>query len=274
MTHHWPIVRTALAAISPLVLVVVAYGDRVAEPSLSLAVAAWFVAGVLYTQLFEYWAHRVPMHLGLPLLSNVRRNHLEHHRIFYGNNFRTRDKDKLAHIAGRFWVFPVLFLGHYSLLAIVVEPQPLVAFLSGTVIHYLAFELSHWLTHIQDNAIDRALARVPLLADLRAYQIEHHRIHHELPEVAFNFNPPYLCDRIAGHMPDLTVAWAPILEHTLRAQPQTTTPGVAVQNRWRRPLLSYRAAAVAGVALIGALVAAHGLLNQAKRDTPTPEQAI
>lgn len=271
MRHHWPIARTALAAITPLVLVLLVHSSAL---DLSLATAAWFLIGILYTQLFEYWAHRVPMHRGLPLLTNVRRNHLEHHRVFHGARFQSRDVADLAHIAGRFWVFPLLFLGHYGVLAFVLEPGLLIAFLSGTVIHYLAFELTHWLTHIEDNPIDRAIARVGFLADLRAYQIEHHRIHHEFPELAFNFNPPYLGDRIAGHMPTMTETWTPAPEPILALVPHPAAAATAsLAHDWRRYLVRYGAAAVTGIALVGAIVVAHGLLSQAKRYPSNPEQS-
>ena len=208
MRHHWPILRTALAALAPLVLITWIHWDAVAAVTLSLTSIAWLLAGALYTQLVEYWSHRVPMHRGLPHLTHVRWNHLDHHRIFHGTTFQTRDVNDLAHIAGRFWVFPILFLVHYAALVFVIEAQALIVFMLGTVLHYLLFEATHWLTHIEDNPIDRMLARIPLVSELRGYQIEHHRIHHEVPEMAFNFNPPYLGDRIAGHMPNRAEAWA------------------------------------------------------------------
>lgn len=272
MRHHWPIMRTALAASSPLVLVLLAHRDVFSNVTLSLSIAVWFLSGVLYTQLFEYWAHRVPMHRGLPYLNDVRWNHLEHHRVFHGQSFQTRNQADLVQIAGRFWVFPLLFVGHYLVLAMVLAPQAMIAFLSGAVAHYLVFELSHWLTHIEDNSIDRAIARVPLLADLRAYQIEHHRIHHETPDVAFNFNPPYLGDLITGHMPSAAPVRTPPPEVSLVPAPRTLA--VPVVRGWRRHFVSYGAAAVAGLALVGAIVVAHGLLNQGKRDPTTPEQVV
>ncbi len=276
MRHHWPILRTALAALAPWVLITWIHWDAVAAVTLSLTSVTWLLAGALYTQLVEYWSHRVPMHRGLPHLTHVRWNHLEHHRIFHGTNFQTRDVEDRAHIAGRFWVFPILFLVHYAALVFVIEAQALIVFLLGTVLHYLVFEASHWLTHIEDNPVDRLLARIPLVSELRAYQIEHHRIHHEVPEMAFNFNPPYLGDRIAGHMPNRAEAWAggvafetpeAALVPTVALQP----PRPIVEARfgvWRRRLVRYGSAAAVGVALVGAVVVAHGLLTRG----PSPEQ--
>jgi len=265
MRHHWPILRTALAALAPLVLVSSIHWSAFATITPSLTLLAWLLAGILYTQLVEYWCHRVPMHRGLPYLTHVRWNHLDHHRIFHGSSFQTRNVDDLKHIAGRFWVFPILFLVHYTALVFIVEAQALVVFLLGTVLHYLVFEASHWLTHIEDNPVDRLLARIPLVSEVRAYQIEHHRIHHEVPAIAFNFNPPYLGDRIAGHMPSAPFA-TPEPVPTIALEPVVEAP------LWRRQLVRYGSAAAVGVAIVGAVVVAHGLLTHSKDSLPSPEQ--
>lgn len=272
MRHHWPIVRTASAALSPLVLIAWIHWDAATAVNVSLISVGWLLAGALYTQFIEYWCHRVPMHRGLPYLRHVRLNHLEHHAIFHGASFQTRDTENLKHIAGRYWVFPVLFGAHYAVLALLLAPHALVAFMAGTVLHYLAFELSHWLTHIEDNAVDRVLARVPVVSVLRAYQIEHHRIHHEVPELAFNFNPPYLGDRLAEHMPSADNAPSPApltpVAPVLVMEPVDEAPF----QLWRQRLVRYGSAAVVGVAVVGAVVVAHGLLAQGKRALPAPEQ--
>jgi len=271
MTHHWPILRTTLAASAPLVLVSWVHWDGLAAVALSLTGVAWLLAGGLYTQLVEYWAHRVPMHRGLPYLRHVRLNHLEHHAIFHGANFKTRDPDDLEHIAGRFWVFPVLFVAHYAALVLVLPAHAVVFFLFGSVAHYLTFELTHYLTHIDDNPIDRVIERIPILCDIRAHQIEHHRIHHEIPEVAFNFNPPYLGDRLTGHMPNVDAMPAPFEPEpapVVTLEPVDTTLG------WRRRLVRYGSAAAVGCAIVGAVVVAHGLLTHGKRSQPTPEQLV
>ena len=280
MRHHWPILRTALAALAPFVLVTWMHWDAFVVITLSLTSVTWLLAGALYTQFVEYWCHRVPMHRGLPYLTYVRWNHLDHHRIFHGTNFQTRDVDDLEHIAGRFWVFPILFLMHYTALVFVIEAQALIVFLLGTVLHYLVFEASHWLTHIEDNPVDRLLARIPLVSELRAYQIEHHRIHHEVPEMAFNFNPPYLGDRIAGHMPNRAEAWAggvafetPEAAPVITVAPKPIVPIIeAPLAGWRHRIVRYGSAAAVGVAIVGAVVVAHGLLTHGKRSLPSPEQ--
>jgi hypothetical protein len=175
-------------------------GSIVREP-LSSAVWPSFLLGVLYTHFFEHWSHRLALHNGFGFLDDVRRNHLEHHRRFHGANFRTRRAEDLAHIAGRFWVFPILFALHYVPALSILPPAEALAFLSGCLLHYLAFEVSHWATHVADNRLDRTLEKIPIVRGVRARQIEHHRIHHETPVLAFNFNPPYLGDLVSGMMP-------------------------------------------------------------------------
>lgn len=281
MTHHWPIARTVLAAVTPLAAVIILHPNALEAMTLSLVSASWFLVGVVHTQLFEYWCHRVPMHRGFPFLSNVKWNHLDHHRIFYGANFQSRDLKDLEHIAGRYWVFPLLFLAHYAILAPVLEAAALIPFFLGSVLHYVVFEITHWLTHIEGNVIDRAIARVPMLADVRAYQIEHHRIHHEVPELAFNFNPPYLGDRLAGHMPtgqeirpgDWTGIAEPV-DAPAMSMAQPAPEPVPIRHAWRRRLVRYGSAAAVGIAVVGAVVVAHGLITHGKRVIPSPEHTI
>lgn len=270
MRHHWPIWRTVLAASAPGVLVTGLHWDALTSVTLSLTSLAWVLAGGLYTQLVEYWCHRVPMHRGVPYLRQVRANHLEHHAIFHGARFKTRNPEDLPHIVGRYWVFPVLFAAHYAVLVLVLPAHALVLFLLGTVIHYLAFEITHWLTHIEDNVVDRAIEHIPILCDIRAYQIEHHRIHHEIPEIAFNFNPPYLGDRLTAHMPnldDVPQPWVPQPAPIVALEPVVDT-----SLGWRRRLVRYGSAAAVGFAIVGAVVVAHGFLTHAKRSRPVPEQ--
>jgi len=233
----------------------------------------WFVAGILYTNLFEYWVHRVPMHQGLPLLRHVRRNHIQHHRIFHGGNFRTRNPSDLAHISGRFWVVPVLLAVHYALATAVLPIEAALAFLSACFFHYLAFEISHWLTHLEDNPVDRMLSGIPLVASIRANQIEHHRIHHETPIGEFNFNPPYLGDALVrplarrfgepGRSPEgegRPTAARPVPD---------SSPSVAVLARGRleaRPVILYGAALILGVVALGILAIA----QRSGSETPVP----
>ncbi len=262
-----PIVRTASAAAVAFLLVLALHWS---ELTFEARMWAFLLLGVVYTQLFEYWYHAVPMHRGLPLLDDIRRNHLEHHRQFHGHHFRTRDPADTWQIPGRWWAFPAIFFVHYALLSSLFETGAVVFFLLGTVVHYLVFEITHWFTHVEDNAFDRFLERIPFLGELRAYQIEHHRIHHEIPVVAFNFNPPYLGDRLTGRMPLPAgalglepVAAAPSLEPT-RTLPAPVSP-------WRRRLRYGTAFAFGTAAVIGVALLTHGRWSQLKAP-PSPEE--
>jgi hypothetical protein len=240
--QHGPILRTACAASLTFVVLAALRFDEL-RLSLNPVLAVWFVAGILYTNLFEYWVHRCPMHRGLPLLRHVRRNHIEHHRILRGESFRTRNPSDLAHISGRFWIFPVLLTGHYVLVTAFLPIDAAMAFLSACFLHYLAFEITHWLTHLEDNAVDRALFKIPVVASIRAHQIEHHRIHHQTPMIAFNFNPPYLGDALVRRT---------------TAQPVIDAAPVLARRRLpARPVILYGAALVLGVVALGIAAIAH-----------------
>ncbi len=243
--RHGPILRTAGAAsLTFFAFAALRFDELTFSPSPLLPL--WFLAGCLYTNLFEYWVHRFPMHRGLPLLRNVRLNHIEHHRIFYGRNFRTTNAADLVHISGRFWIFPLLFAGHYALLTAVLPIDAAMAFLSASLLHYLAFEISHWLTHLEDNGIDRVLSRIPLVSSIRAYQIEHHRVHHQTPIAAFNFNPPYLGDALFERM----VARPLVL-------PGAPDPVDMRRRLLARPAILYGTALVLGVVALGIAAIAH-----------------
>ncbi len=241
--RHGPILYTVGAASLSFASLAALQFDELAL-TLPPAAALSFVAGVLYTNLFEYWVHRFPMHRGLPLLRNVRQNHIEHHRVFHGANFRTSNPRDLVHISGRFWIFPVLLAGHYLLLTAFLPVSAAMVFLLAALLHYLAFEISHWLTHLEGNAVDRALSRVPLLGAIRAYQIEHHRLHHETPIAAFNFSPPYLGDVLVGRR----TAERPVVR---------PAPVLARRRPKARPVLLYGTALLLGAIGLGIAAIQH-----------------
>jgi hypothetical protein len=241
LRRHGPILRTACAASLAFLVVGSLRFDELRLP-LTPVLAAWFLAGILYTNLFEYWVHRYPMHRGIPLLRYVRLNHIEHHRIFHGANFRTTNPSDLAHISGRFWIFPLLLAAHYLLLTAFVPLDAAVAFLSASYLHYLLFEISHWLTHLEDNAVDRILSRIPLVAAVRAFQIEHHRVHHQTPITAFNFNPPYLGDALFRPARSFGGAAPPVRER---------------RRRPARPVVLYGTALILGAVALGIAAYAH-----------------
>ena len=249
--RHGPILRTAGAALlSFLALAALRYDEF--PRSFGAASALWFVAGLLYTNLFEYWAHRFPMHRGLPFFRHVRRHHVLHHRVFHGSNFRTANPEDRVYISGRSWIFPVLLAFHYVLLTAVLPIRAAMVFLLACVLHYLAFEISHWLTHLDGNPFDRALSRIPVLARIRAYQIEHHRLHHEKPIEAFNFNPPYLGDALVGKK---------------RAALPEPLPVLARRSSTARPIVLYATALVLGAIGLGIAAIQH---NRTSTGAPGP----
>jgi hypothetical protein len=109
---------------------------------------------------------------------------------------------------------------------------------------------------VEGNAVDRALARVPVLAGIRARQIEHHRRHHEIPIEAFNFNPPYLGDVLFGRrvVPRPTLAPAPVLA---AVSPPVSAPAPVSRRPTSRPVVLYGTAIALGVVALGIAVFQH-----------------
>ena len=196
MRLHWPLLRVTLTATAAFLLAV--YGERrgLEDNVPALQILLWGLVGFVYTQFFEYGYHRVLMHKGNGIFASIKKNHLTHHAVFYGENFASRREEDLKHVAGRWFLFPVPFSVHYLVLKPLLASPILICFLAGILVHYLIFEATHWFSHVEDNGFDNLLRRIPVLRAMRNYQIQHHRWHHEIPNAGFNFNPPYLGDAV------------------------------------------------------------------------------
>jgi len=197
---HLPLIRAVASGVVPYLLAVTlqAQTGRPLIPEALGAAVLWFLAGSLYTQLFEYVYHRWPMHVGVRHLEHAKRTHLEHHRIFTGERFRSREAEDLRYVVSEWYVFPMLFAVHYSIFLLIFPAAYAPLFFLGVTAHFLAYEVCHWFTHVEDNAFDRVLGGIPLVRSARAYQMRHHQLHHAIPVVNFNFTPPYTGDRLAA----------------------------------------------------------------------------
>lgn len=223
-----PLLKVVAAAFAMLTAITMLEWRTLTSELHASLVAVAFVVGAVYTQLFEYAYHRFPMHERVPGFASARANHLRHHAIFHGEHFATRNREYLNHVAGKWYHFPVGLLAHYLVLAPFVGSACLVAFLAGVMVHYLLFEASHWFAHLDASAVDRAVALVPVLSTLRRRQIRHHRGHHDRPNVDFNFNPPFIGDRVAGLVEESYAAGA------LNASRSETASHVALNSGTRR----------------------------------------
>lgn len=172
-----------------------------------LKTAAFIIAGWFYTHFFEFLHHKFPMHKQIAVFGSkpfepIRKDHLLlHHGDFPDGqkNYKTRDLTKLQHVTTTWYIFPALFLINYGLfvwLAPSVWLQYTAAFFSGVTSHFLVYETTHYLSHLQDNIFDKMIARVPLVGWARKKQDEHHADHHTRPNHDFNFVPPFLGDRL------------------------------------------------------------------------------
>jgi hypothetical protein len=197
LRRNAPIVRTAAGASLGWVGMV-GLGRAGIPGPVSPALGLWFLAGLLYMQFVEYGIHRFLMHRGVLGSGNIRENHVVHHRIFCGRNFRSADAEQLATIPGRWWIFPAVGGAHYVVLRLLVSPDAAAVFMLACMLHYVAFEVTHWFTHFEGNGVDRLLRKIPGIRVFWARQVEHHRVHHATLDRAFNFCFPYLGDRIIG----------------------------------------------------------------------------
>jgi hypothetical protein len=188
-----PLLTTVGWALGAYVVVVGIHAGIGSDIEFSLRAIAVALAGVLYTNLFEHAWHRYGMHGRRP-----DPRHAQHHRVFYGEAFRTRDPRALLEIVTSWYIFPSLLAAHYPVFAALFSARLAPAFFLGVVLHFAVYEVTHWYTHVADNMFDRVLDRIPGVGQLRAMQIRHHRLHHAEPMVNFNFNPPYAGDRLAG----------------------------------------------------------------------------
>ena len=162
-----------------------------APPEISFRALAAAVAGALYTNVFEHAWHRFGMHGRRP-----DPRHARHHRLFYGDRFRTADPEAMREIVTSWYIFPALLAVHDAAFVLIFGSGLAPAFFLGVTVHFIAYEVTHWFTHIEGNSFDRWVAKLPGLRRLRAIQVEHHRLHHMQPLVNFNFNPPYAGDWI------------------------------------------------------------------------------
>jgi hypothetical protein len=130
------------------------------------------------------------------------KRHLRHHQVFAGRSFQTREPELLKDVATHWYTVPVLLYLHYLAFPLIF-PAGFPArhapwFFLGVTVQFLTYEITHWFTHVEDNAFDRFISHVPVLSRIRAAQIRHHWQHHCAPATNFNFTPPYLGDRLSG----------------------------------------------------------------------------
>lgn len=196
---HAPVLKVLLATAATYAGLLSVHARTGGLPSfLSWTALLCILAGALYTHLFEYVYHLQLMHrvIRIGKFRFHDKRHLLHHRLFAGDNFQTRIPEKLVEVTTSWYTFPALFAIHYAIFRAIFGPTFAPVFFLGVSAQFLAYEISHWLIHLENNFVDQWLGRTPLLGAIRKQQIRHHRLHHARPDVNFNFTPPYAGDRI------------------------------------------------------------------------------
>jgi hypothetical protein len=196
---HAPLLKVvATTTITYAAVLSIHWRNGQVDPAVSWNVLGWIMAGGFYTHLFEYFYHSWLMHrvFRIGKWRFVDTRHRAHHRIFLGDSFQTRRPENLVEVATKWYTFPALFVMHYAAFRALLPAPAAPAFFLGVTMQFLAYEVTHWLTHLQDNVFDRWVTHLPVLGEIRRRQIAHHRLHHLRPDVNFNFTPPYAGDRI------------------------------------------------------------------------------
>lgn len=148
-------------------------------------------ASFLYINLVEYWAHRLPMHKPMPLLTIVFKGHtLQHHRYFTKDAMECRDSMDL-----KFLFFPPSMILFFTvafalpmgfILLAVASANVALLFVITAALYYLSYEYMHAAYHLPDS---HWVSRLPGIKTLRRSHRLHHD-HHLMSHANFNITFP------------------------------------------------------------------------------------
>ncbi len=144
----------------------------------------------LYTNLFEYFGHRYPMHHQYGKLKAVFKRHtLQHHHFFTNESMNCDSVNDFKIILfppvlliffSMFFVLPVAVLIYY-----VFSLNAAMFFIATTLAYYLNYEWLHLAYHLPETHF---VYKIPGLKTLRSL---HHQ-HHDMKEMdKYNFNISY-----------------------------------------------------------------------------------
>ncbi len=145
----------------------------------------------LYTNLFEYFGHRYPMHHRYqPLKAVFKRHTLQHHHFFTNENMNCDSINDFKII-----LFPPVLLIFFSLFfvapvfALVYHFFSLNAaliYVATTLAYYLNYEWLHLAYHLPETNF---IYKIPFLKTLRMLHHEHHNLK-EMDKYNFNISYP------------------------------------------------------------------------------------
>lgn len=151
--------------------------------SVGIAALVDLIVGLGYATLFEYWYHYALHKLKI-------KKHAVHHLQYYGPRFRTSNK-LATNISEDWYFFGVAFMLH---LVVMWWLQATFWLAAGMILHYVSFEVLHWLIHRDGTWIERLLVKTPLVGRIWRWSLVHHQIHHKKPLKNYNFVPPCFWD--------------------------------------------------------------------------------
>lgn len=162
---------------------------------------------ILYLHLFKYLWHRFVMHKRVKFLESVKESHNTHHTDLCGEHFRTRDPRRLNNIVSDIHIFPILVLAHYFASLFILPWDQIPIFFITLSAWFAFFEMTHWLTHVDDTNFDRWSRKTRIWGYFWLHMVEFHREHHKRPDADFNFLYPYVWDAICGTYRGVKIEW-------------------------------------------------------------------
>jgi sterol desaturase/sphingolipid hydroxylase (fatty acid hydroxylase superfamily) len=152
----------------------------------------------LYSNVMEYWAHRIPLHVPTPGLKVAYKAHgIQHHR-FYTAEHMAAETPLDWHVV---LFHPISYLGFIGILGgppglaiwAYLGAGPALAFETAALLYFLTYEWMHLIYHLPQSSL---LGRIPGMAYLR----EHHLRHHDMRLMSkWNFNITFpIFDRVFG----------------------------------------------------------------------------
>lgn len=181
---YTPVVKTTGIAIITFAITVVLHisgsGENLdIQPWLIVKYLPFFVIGIIYSLFLEYQHHRFILHNKFNnFLQIFAKDHEDHHEIFRGKNFQTRDMEKVQKIAPYWPTFPIIFLLNYALILagnqiLAFSALAVLAVLAGITFGFIYFENTHYALHIEGSFLNNTIFN-------SKSKIQRHRIHHQM----------------------------------------------------------------------------------------------
>lgn len=183
---YMPVAKTTAIAMITFAITVILHitlsNEQIAiQPWIVIKYLPFFIIGILHAFLLEYNHHRFILHNKFNnFLQIFAKDHEDHHEVFRGKNFQTRDMQRVQKIAPYWPTFPIVFLLNYIAILIGNEifgfsALAILAILTGITSGFIYFENTHFALHIEGCPLNGTIFN-------SKDKIQRHRIHHQMPD--------------------------------------------------------------------------------------------